>query len=63
MKWEYKLAVFELYQGYSGSAGPEEAIRELNQYGSEGWEAIGFVPMRAERAMFCFVFLKRAKPD
>ncbi len=63
MKWEYKVALVELYPGYPGSGALEECISELNEYGSEGWEAIGFVPWRETGCIYCFVLLKRAKLD
>ena len=40
MKWEYKAIVVSSIKGLGNS---EELQKELNNYGSEGWELVGFL--------------------
>ncbi len=50
MQWEYTVSI--------GTAGePGELLKELNQLGSEGWEAVGPIEAGQNQA----VLLKRQK--
>lgn len=40
MKWEYKVIQIEKFEGLKD---PMELQKELNNYGSEGWELVGIL--------------------
>ena len=43
-RWEYRVFVHLNQDGsYRSAASPDEAERELNKLGAEGWEAFAFI--------------------